>query len=231
MTSPLLLLTLGLLLQVVAVAWLLGRVRRRAAREVPDDGALDRAAWTRALVDALPVAVLLFPAGVSGVGTLANRTALELFGELDPPATGLGRRLRRPDGTRLAEGEGPDERALRGEAVDGERLLLARDDGSTPLHVDARTIRHPSGRILAALVTARELSGASEAERVRAACSAEVERELRPRILTLRSLAAGLTRYPDTAPGLAEPLARIEQSADELADRLRVLVQITRSDA
>lgn len=161
----------------------------------------------------------------------ANRATLRLLGLR---AEGLPRDVRqlfsvldvrRPDGSPLAHDEAPSLKALRGETVCEEELLLHRPSGER-LHISvtASPVRTGTGwPPELAVVVLRDMTELKRLERMRDEFISTAAHELRTPITTIKGYAQLLDRW---TPGGHEPReGRAFQILNRQSDRLTQLVQ------
>ena len=122
----------------------------------------------QALVGTLPLAAFAFDAA----GTMtANRHAQELFRIEFAPELGAQQyagRLFLPDGNPLPQDKLPSARALNGESVIGEELLLRRADGTDiPVLVTAAPILEEQGQCVGAVALFQDASERMQLQRAR----------------------------------------------------------------
>jgi signal transduction histidine kinase len=135
-----------------------------------------------------------------------------------------------PDGQCLSWDELPSTRALRGEASEDVELLIVRPDGSR-LPISERAVPFiRNGVIHGALICARDLSLAKEAERVREEFAAMVVHDLRNPIqsmlLQIRALRtaseAGRPLAPASWDRLVRSATRLARMASDMLDSTRI---------
>jgi two-component system, OmpR family, phosphate regulon sensor histidine kinase PhoR len=124
--------------------------------------------WLRQILDALPVAVVVY--GPSGETRLANRARLELTGgdvtSLEQAVARLAPQLE--DGSPMPLEDVPARRALRGETVTGVRIRLRAADGHYAVMLtNASPLRGPHGEVLGAVLVFHDITQMSELERGR----------------------------------------------------------------
>ena len=175
--------------------------------------------WLRAVLDQIPVAVLLVH-GARGEQVEANRRTQVLFGR---PIERLGEdpdSVLDTDGRRLRLEELPSMRALRGEQVNGAEYLMRGMNGTlVPVRQSAVPIVDAHGNVQGAVVAIMDITAAKELERLRAEWGAVVAHDLRQPINTVVISAQMLARAGDDAK-LRGRLVGSLQSAARRLDRM-----------
>ena len=180
----------ALVVLVVAVATL-GRTRETGERRPEDAAAVPEAAGNRAdaILDGLPVPVLLFDAGEAI--TFQNRAARELFGPLQP-GTYLSARLRAPQLLDMVRGTIRDRAA-------GETDYLERVPSERRFRVQATPVGQ-DGFVL----SFRDTSESVMIDRMRSDFVANASHELRTPLASLRG-------FIETLQGPARSDARAQE--------------------
>ena len=141
----------------------------------------DREAFLQSLIDSLDVGVLA--CDETGQLMLVNRALRQaharagspfpLTGPLDPNGVGEQLGLRRPDGHLPSTDELPLVRALRGETVEGEEVLLwPPDRPPVRFRVTGRRVHGFDGELRGAVVELRDVTAAHDAALMRAGAAA-----------------------------------------------------------
>ena len=126
----------------------------------------------RIILDHLPAGVLIITEP-DGLVEQANTTASQMiFGAICVPGMlpvyGRDFRFLRLDGTAISNELRPGVRALRGEVVDHEQLLLERQDGSrVPVLTHAALLPNATGEIARAVLVLQDVSRFWEAEQLK----------------------------------------------------------------
>jgi PAS domain S-box-containing protein len=199
--------------------------RRKASRELEES-----LRWTRAVLEQCPVGMILVH-GPSGENIEANSHAQQMFGR---PLDGIPAFIRRlcPDGKSPLEcHELPCRRALRGEHITGERVVVCRDDGTrVPIIVFAAPIVGDDGEVLGAIVAFEDVSAQNELERLRAEWSSVVAHDLRQPLGSILLHAQMLARSTDD-PKLLRHAGRIDAAAGRLNRMVGDLMDLSRLEA
>jgi PAS domain S-box-containing protein len=181
--------------------------------------------WLQTVIDRLPVGVILSE-GKGGERITANRAAEKLFGRaLDGGGVDeeYAQQICRPGGAKLDADELASQRALRGETVLGEEVVVCRSDGTTMAAlVNGGPIQKSNGEILGAVVTYEDITPLKQAERLREEWTSMIAHDLRSpvqvisgyvQILERNGTFAGRTenerRAVDAIGGSAARLARM----------------------
>lgn len=160
----------------------------------------------QAIFDSAPIQLLLIQRdGVERV--VANEHAVELTGS--PAERGRYiRRLRRPDGTLIPLDELPSSRALRGEIVPAEELVVTSADGSCRTFlVAAAPLRDGAGQSVGAVVAGEDISPLKELERMREEWTSIIAHDLRQPISTIAFKASMLAKQPQCSASAQHILA------------------------
>jgi PAS domain S-box-containing protein len=188
-------------------------------------------AWLTAVLEHSPVGMLLVPA--RGEGVVPNARAVELLGDdvawSRGPSAYVGR-LCCPEGRPLAADELPSARALRGETVMRQELLVCRGEAQTPVWVYAAPIGSEADERPGAVVLFEDVSAVKELERMREEWTSIVAHDLRQPITGILGMAGLLASRPTTSPELAEKLRGIDRAARRLDGMVRDLLDASRLD-
>jgi PAS domain S-box-containing protein len=191
-----------------------------------------------ALVNTSPVGI--FVADSSGNVLVTNREAERILGisrdaEYNLEDYERAIVLRRPDGGVITPEETPLRRALNsGETVRAEEMSLHLPDGRTVVTlVNATPFYGARGEITGAIAAIQDMSPLEELERLRSEFLGMVSHELRAPLTAIKgsaSLAMGRGVQLD-AEQTRELFETIDQQADELAELVGNLLDITRIEA
>ncbi|HVC35569.1 MAG TPA: ATP-binding protein [Chloroflexota bacterium] len=188
-----------------------------------------------ALLEWLPIGIILVE-DAGGERIVANRRAEALFGHPLRPEEGIVQNLGHvcwPNGTPCTLNELPTMRALRGEVVSGEELLLRRLDGrEVPVLVQTSPIRDASGGVAGALAVLDDLSSIKELERLREEWTSIVAHDLRQPVTVVLGYATQLARrgHSDDTPR-AKAIEHILASANQLRRMINDLLDASRLEA
>ena len=187
--------------------------------------------WLRAVLDQIPVAVLLVH-GAHGERVEANRRTQALLGR---PIERLGEdvdRVRDTEGRPLRLEELPSMRALRGEHVDGAEYLMRHASGSlVPVRQSAVPIFDAAGSVQGAVVAIVDITAAQELERLRAEWSSVVAHDLRQPINTIVLSVQMLARAGDDAQRRGRLLGSVQAAARRLDRMVGDLMDLSRLEA
>jgi PAS domain S-box-containing protein len=207
------------------------------AREEVERGRLDvthERDRLQRVVDEMPVAVAIYDR--TGRAVVRNETYRKLLGG-DPPAligdTLSYYRSRTPDGHALGLPEHPTTRALRGESVRGEEVIIDYAGTGPELHilVNALPFRHDE-QIEGALVVFQDITALKAVERERAAFFDMASHEIKtPLTSLLGHVQLALRRAREGRfERLEEVLTRAEQGGRRLGELVRDLLDVSRLD-
>ncbi len=186
--------------------------------------------WLRQLLDALPVAVIVY--GADGAVQLANRARREQFGAdiatLDEAMAQT--QPQREDGTPIPRDELPAVRALRGETVTGERLRLRTTDGGSAVTIaNASPLRGPNGEVLAALLVFHDITQISDLERGRRELFSMASHDLRTPLTTILGFVQLARKQLEKAPDRAlRSLDDIEKQSLRMVRLVNDLLDVAR---
>lgn len=190
--------------------------------------------WLTAVVDQMPEGVLLFDA--RGRETTRNR-AMRRFSTVytgDDACAGepLSVDLRHPDGSRVAQRELPQTRALELETiVTSHEHLAAEPDGSlVPVLVSAAPVRDCGGKTIGATMILEDITALKELERLREEWASVVAHDLTQPVNAIGLSAQLITRAKDPE-ALREPIENIRASVTSLARMIEDLVDASRLEA
>lgn len=165
---------------------------------------------------------------------LANPQATRLFGRPMTPETGLGQilaHLRAPNGEPLPPGRYPIERALHGETVEHEEILVERADGSrVSALISASPIRGPGDTVVGAVAILQDISEIKQVERLRQEWISVIAHDLRQPVTLITGYASLLARQ-FRQPGHeheVKALERVITSATSLNKMISDLIDLSR---
>lgn len=204
-------------------------MRERLLRELESERS-----WLRAVIDHSPAGILLIE-GPRGERITANERALGIFGtdELGSRSSSWAReRIRRADGTRFTAEDVPTARALRGEVITGEELVVLGADG-TPVPVLASSGPiHQAGRLVGAVLVLEDITPIKELQRMRDEWTSLIAHDLRQPLTVIDGHATLLVRQAlRQAPVLASRAEHILTSARNLRRMVSDLLEISRIEA
>ena len=191
-----------------------------------------------ALVDTSPVGVLVVDANTRDIVQF-NEEARRIGGGL----LGRGRSLeqalslftfRRLDGREIPRAELPVERALGGETVRTEEMVIHRPDGETVTTlVNATPIHSEDGEIVSVVATIQDITPLEELERLRAEFLGMVSHELRTPLTSIKgSAATARSASVPLDPAETRQFFRIiEEQADHMRDLINNLLDLARIEA
>ncbi|WP_437712832.1 PAS domain S-box protein [Sorangium sp. So ce448] len=174
--------------------------------------------------DSAPIPLLLIDR--SGPERLiANPHGQDLTGGAEARSQCVGR-VRRPDGAALTLEELPSSRAMRGETLTGEELIVATADGSCRTFlVAAAPLRDGAGKITGAIVAAEDISPLKELARMREEWTSIIAHDLRQPITTIVLKAAVLSKQSqssDKAQHILASARQLNRMIDDLLDVSRL---------
>ncbi|KYF55160.1 hypothetical protein BE04_08845 [Sorangium cellulosum] len=173
------------------------------------------------IFDSAPVPLLLIDrSGAERV--IANPHALELTGGATARGEYVGR-LRRADGAPVPLDELPSSRAMRGETIPGEELVVARADGSCRTFlVAAAPLRDGAGNVTGAVIAGEDISPLKELARMREEWTSIIAHDLRQPITTIVLKASLLAKQPQSSDKAQHILASAMQLSRMISDLLDV---------
>jgi len=193
-------------------------------REAEERLARERA-WLDAVIDQMPIGVLLV--GVDGTRLAENRALVALASgdgtRTDPFGNRTRYDLRLPSKAVVAPEEFPLFRVLRGHvpAVKNEEFLVRQsDDSFIPILVDAGPVYAEDGTLLGGVTTVRNASAQKELERMREEWAAVVAHDLRQPVSAILASAGTLARGVD-----GETRARLTENVRNSAWRLERMIR------
>ncbi len=174
--------------------------------------------------DSAPIPLLLIDRS-GAERLLANPHGRDLTGGAEERAQCVGR-VRRPDGTALELDELPSSRAMRGETIPGEELLVAKTDGSVGTFlIAAAPLRDSAGKITGAIVAGEDISALKELSRMREEWTSIIAHDLRQPITTIvlkASLLATESQCSDRAQHILASAMQLNRMIDDLLDVSRL---------
>jgi PAS domain S-box-containing protein len=179
--------------------------------------------------------MLLFE-GEDGQQVVANRAAARMCGREFERTGGPGQclgLLRRTDGAVLTYEELAPVRALRGETLASEEVLVRRHDGrDVPVLLSAGPIRDPHGQIVGAIMMADDVTTMKEAERTRQEWMSLVAHDLRQPITVITAYASMLVKVLDGGdPAKAAAARHILASARQVGRMIADLLDVSQIEA
>lgn len=154
---------------------------------------------------------------------VGNDGAVQLFGRSLCPEAGsrqnLGFLFWR-DGRALIWEELPSSRALQGQTIAGEEIIVRRPDGTAvPVVISASPVYGPAGDIQGAVATFQDISAIKEVERLRQEWTSVITHDLRQPVSVIKGftgLLAATLRDRDQAAPESRAVHHISLSADLL---------------
>ncbi|WP_437950732.1 PAS domain S-box protein [Sorangium sp. So ce296] len=171
--------------------------------------------------DSAPVPLLLIERNREEF-VIANPHGVEITGGAAARSQYVGR-MRRPDGTPITLDELPSSRAMRGETVPGEEIVIAEADGSCRTFlVAAAPLRDGGGKITGAVVAGEDISPLKELERMREEWTSIIAHDLRQPITNIVLKASLLAKQPQSSDKAQHILASAMQLNRMISDLLDV---------
>ncbi|WP_437285527.1 PAS domain S-box protein [Sorangium sp. So ce406] len=178
------------------------------------------------IFDSAPVPLLLIERN-GAERVLANPHAIELTGGAADRSEYVGR-LRRADGTPVPLDELPSSRAMRGETIPGEEIVVARADGSSRTFLMAAApLRDSAGEITGAVVAGEDISPLKELARMREEWTSIIAHDLRQPITNIVLKASQLAKQPQSSDKAQHILA----SAMQLNRMINDLLDVSRLES
>lgn len=212
---------------------------QREAALADRDRLVREAQWQRqrlqAVLEQLPVAVLIADAPTGEI-EFANERSRDLLGSLKDGRFPHGPLALHPDGRRYAPVELPIQRAMRGERISSEELILQRDDGRQwVLSASAVPVHDPQGAIVSAVSALQDVTDRKRSEDEARQHAQFMENflgilghDLRNPLQAITSSAHLLLRR-GLAEGQAKAASRIAGSAERMGRLITDLLDFTRS--
>lgn len=183
----------------------------------------------KAIVDHAPHALLVVEAAPPH-RALVNRRAVELLGENEANLQGFSYTLVGPDGEALPRDQWPSLRAIRGETVPPQELLLRRKSGvEVPLFVSVARIEDEGQNLRGVVVAFEDISKLKELQHLREEWSAIVTHDLRQPLNVLTTAAVLLQRHaegPDLV-ALARLTAQVQRATSSLSRMVTDLADLS----
>ncbi|MBI4497865.1 MAG: PAS domain S-box protein [Chloroflexi bacterium] len=191
--------------------------------------------WLRTVIDRSPAGIILIE-DAAGTRITANRRAEELFGRPLSSEGGIAQyvgQVCRPDGTPLAAEELVSRRALRGETIVMEEMLLPQPGGrEVPVLVDAGPIRDSADHLIGAVIIFEDITPLKELERLREEWTSVVGHDLRQPVTVISGYAGLLARRAEQqAPALKAGAEHILAGARQLNRMITDLLDVSRIEA
>ncbi|HZU20355.1 MAG TPA: PAS domain-containing sensor histidine kinase [Gaiellaceae bacterium] len=182
----------------------------------------ERTVELETVIDEIPVGLVLV--GSDGRVARANSHARAILGEQPAGHLVSNWPLRTADGMPLAEADRPALRALRGQAVSGERLLLE----DVLLHVNAVPIRD-GGRVTGAVITFEDVTELERRSRADREFVTNAAHQLRNPITAIASVVAALQVGARHDPStLDQFVAHIERETARMTRTVESLLRLAR---
>jgi PAS domain S-box-containing protein len=185
-------------------------------------------AWLQTVFESSPTAIVMVEEP-TGKRITANRAADEHFGRPLEPEGGVAQwaeRVRAPRGAPPLGDQRPILRALRGETVRGQEVVVKPDGRETACLVSAAPVLE-EGRVQGAVGVYEDITALKELERLRIEWTAIVAHDLRQPVQTI-GMQASLLAKAD--PAHAPQLSRIQRAAQHLARMIADLLDLSRLD-
>jgi PAS domain S-box-containing protein len=161
--------------------------RERAARA---DAEAERARF-RTILDAAPNGIIFVDAATDRV--LANPRAAELFGRPFAPEQGRSQYLGQiswPDGRPLSADELLSTRAMSGETIPEQEILIIQPDGTRiPVLGSAAPVKDGSGKVTGAVIVFQDITAHKELERIREEWTSAIAHDLRQPVAAISAYA------------------------------------------
>lgn len=187
--------------------------------------------WLRAVLDQIPVGVLLLH-GPGGERVETNRRMQIVLGKTIERAGQYVDRLLDPDGRSLRPEELPSMRALRGETLDGAEYLVRNAAGAlVPVLKSAVPIIDANGNVQGAVVAMLDITAAKELERLRTEWGSVVAHDLRQPINTIALSLQMLARAGDDAKARGRLVGTMQAAARRLDRMVGDLMDLSRLEA
>lgn len=189
----------------------------------------------QAILDSVPSAIVHLDAETRQV--LSNPRATALFGHPLAPEGGraqYAQQVLHLDGRPVSVDELPSQRALGGQIISGEELLVARpDESQVPVLASAAPVRGPDGNVTGSVAVFQDISNLKELERLREEWTAIVAHDLRQPITIINGFVGMLRTQPRQPQRTAEQQAidHIATSAHNLNRMVGDLLDASRIEA
>ncbi|XXX75939.1 PAS domain S-box protein [Sorangium sp. So ce134] len=175
----------------------------------------------RTIFDSAPVPLLLIERN-GAERVIGNPHAIELTGGAAARDEYVGR-LRRPDGAPITLDEMPSSRAMRGETIPGEEIVIHQADGSSRTFlIAAAPLRDRAGKITGAVVAGEDVSPLKELARMREEWTSIIAHDLRQPVTTIVLQASMLARQAQCSDKAQHILASAMQLSRMISDLLDV---------
>lgn len=189
----------------------------------------------QAVVDGSPAGIIIVDAKTGLISV--NRMTERLLGQEIPADKTRDiylQQIRRPDGSRLSIKQLASTRALRGETVLGEELVILRPQGEPRAAlVNAAPVRNEDGEIVAAVATLQDISPLKALEKLREEFTALVAHDLRVPISVIYGYAQLLEKMVREVHDHDKELRAINNirvSAERLSSMVADLLDASRID-
>ena len=191
-----------------------------------------------ALIDTVPVGVMVYDGKTKNLLSF-NREAKRIVRGLSAPDDGRPELFRvmsywRPDGREILREELPLERAIRGETVRAEEIIIELPDGQkVPTIVNATPILSEHNEVLSVVATIQDMTPLEELVRQRSEFLGMVSHELRTPLTTIKGSAATALNSPSTLDPMEmrQFFQIIDKQVDQMSSLIRDLLSLTRIEA
>jgi len=187
----------------------------------------------QSILENAPDAILYVETGSDRL--VANPRAVQLFGvgvEQSPGTSQFMRQFRTQSGEGLGDAEWPSQRALHGEVVSDEELLVERPDGErVPVLVSAAPVCGPGDRVIGVVIVAQDISTIRELERQREEWISVIAHDLRQPITMIVGYAGILERQTTPYPSLQRAVERVLLGARQMNRMIADLLDVSRLEA
>ena len=184
------------------------------------------------VIDEMPVAVAIYDR--AGRAVVRNETYRKLLGGTPPADIEEAIRYyrsRTPDGRPFTAADHPTTRALRGEAVRGEEVVIDQGGDGTEVHILVNALPFRDGAATGgSLIVFQDITALKAVERERSAFFEMASHEIKtPLTALLGNVQLALRRVRDgRIERVEEILARAEQGGRRLSDLVRDLLDVSR---
>lgn len=168
---------------------------------------------------------------------VANPATGRVFGRPITPETGFAdytAQILHPDGSAVAPEQLPSHRALQGQTVPQQEMLIAQPNGHrVPVLESAAPVRGSGGRVIGAVAVFQDISALKELERLREEWTSVIAHDLRQPITIITGYADMLAKKLQEPENLEERKAaeHILASVRSLNKMVRDLLDVSRIEA
>ncbi|HUX87037.1 MAG TPA: ATP-binding protein [Chloroflexota bacterium] len=216
------------------------RKRVEAARDllIREEAALSATEFERARLQAIleraPSGILFVDAQTDAV--TANPVACRILGYPIVPEKGRAQyagQLKSADGRLLSYSEFASTRALRGEVVEAEEIIVVQPNGTEiPVWLSSAPLRETTGEIVGAVVVFHDITAQKELEQRRREWISLIAHDLRQPVTTITGYASFLARDTDQlSPAGLGKVEHIRTSARNLNRMIVDLLDVSRIEA